>query len=79
MLISFMRQSNEQIYPKDTTLPEKNFSHHIYPQHKHFGIKDFDEDDDIDEDDDEYVDIEMPTTHAYQVPKKRQDQNNWKL
>ena len=41
MLISFIKQSNEQIYPKIVIAPDYR-RHHKYPNHKKFGVDNID-------------------------------------
>lgn len=63
ILISFMRQSNEQRYPKVSVAPEKKRHHHKHPHQKNFVINNVDEDGEL-------IDVEIPKIPAYQIPKK---------
>lgn len=71
ILISIMRQSNHQRYPKISVSPEKRPHHHKHPHQKHFVVNQVDEDG-------EYIDVEIPNIPAYQIPKKGHQPTHWK-
>ena len=70
MLISFMRQSNHQRYPKISVAPKKPH-HHKHPHLKNFVVNNVDEDG-------EYIDVKIPDVPAYQIPKKGHQPSHWK-
>lgn len=70
MLISVMRQSNEQSYPKISEAPEKK--HHYKHHHpKVFIINNVGEDGELHHD-------EVPEVPAYQIPKKEPRPSHWR-
>lgn len=75
MLISFIKQSNEQIYPK-VVISSDYRRHHRYPNHKHFGVDNIDVDED---DEDDFIDNEAPTIPTYLLPKHKNKTEHWKV
>ena len=65
MLISFMRQSNEQVYPKNNLILKKKNHQNIDKAN-------------VDDDHSDYKGIKIPSIPDYQIPNKRETVDQWK-